>query len=395
MKEMLRPDLIILAMKKAGKDKRKKNRRHAKLREYREHSEKYISFFINYILTYYPIIHNLIEINDGISAKKRRITVPTAEEVVLHNLIVIVTKPIFETKLYEHSYACLEGKGIHQAKKVIAKWIRTDIKYCKYCCQMDIRQFFESVDQECLIKMFSSIFRDKQFMQIIKYVIHTVPNGIALGYTTSHWFANILLTKLDRYIKEVLKVPHYIRFVDDLVLFDSNKRRLHKARWAITNWLKDNLNLQIKDNWQVFLFADITPKHKKEPIVKTVKIKNSKYSCIHSIKWFLKTKSQHKQNNSTKSFKVSQIRPLDFLGFKFYKNKVTLRKKVAKRIRRKALHIFKKKGKATIKDARQMIVYAGICKYADCFQWFKKYVLKYISIKKLRKKISEYDKRNI
>ena len=64
---------------------------------------------------------------------------------------------------------------------------------------------------------------------------------------------------------------------------------------------------------------------------------------------------------------------------------------LALRIQRKAKRIFKK-GKANIRDARQMVVYAGFAKYANIRNWFKRHVLLYVSIKRLRKKISNYDK---
>ena len=41
---------------------------------------------------------------------------------------------------------------------------------------------------------------------------------------------------------------------------------------------------------------------------------------------------------------------------------------------------------------RQMVTYAGFAKIADCKEWFREHVLKYVSIKNLRHKISKYDR---
>ena len=357
IEKLLDKDTLILAMKKAGKGKRKNNRRHKKLREYRDNPEQYVDFFIDYISNYELLEHHIKIINDGISAKVRKIVIPTAEEVVLHNAIIIVLKLILSRGMYEHSYACIENRGIHQAKKVIDKWIRKDKKNTKYYLKMDIKQFFNSVSQILLLKMFNKVLRDKSFIALLSIILKTVPYGIALGYTTSHWFANWLLTPLDHYIKETLQIKYYVRFVDDMVLFGSNKRKLHRARYLITKYLKENLDLDIKNNWQVVLFSDI-----KETTIRTSKTQEGRF--------------------------------LDFLGFKFYKNKTGLRKRLALTIRRKANHIYKK-GYANIRDARQMVTYAGFCLYANCYKWFNKYILKKVSISKLRKQISKYDKEKI
>jgi hypothetical protein len=343
-------------MKKAGKGKRKNNKRHKKLRAYKAEPKRYLAYFKNYIKHYLPKQHFFKIINDGISAKQRKIVIPDAEEVVLHNAIIIVLIPILSRGMYEHSYACIEGKGIHKAKHFIEKWIKNDYKHTKYVVKMDIKQFFNSIKQMVLLKRFSKILRDSQFLFLIKIILQTVECGIALGYTTSHWFANWLLTPLDHYIKEILKIKYYVRFVDDIVLFGSNKRKLHKERYMITQFLINYYGLETKGDWQLFLLSDV-----KSTTIITEKTKEGRF--------------------------------LDFLGFRFYRNRTTIRRKLLLRIKRKALHIYKKHF-ANIRDARQMVTYAGFCKYGKCFEWFQENVLKYVSIKKLRKQISNYDKQH-
>ena len=71
------------------------------------------------------------------------------------------------------------------------------------------------------------------------------------GNYTSQWFANFYLQDLDHYIKEDLKIPYYIRYMDDMVLFHRNKKELHKARVKIEEFLK-NEDLKLKENWQLF-----------------------------------------------------------------------------------------------------------------------------------------------
>lgn len=173
-----------------------------------------------------------------------------------------------------------------------------------------------------------------------------MPKGLALGFVTSQPLANFLLTELDHLLKEKLHVKHSARFMDDMAIFGSSKKFLHKVRAFIKEYLSENLHLRLKDDWQVFLMDG---------------------------KWRKKG------------------RFLDFLGYKFYRDHLGIRRKIALKIQRKAKHIFKKLI-PNVHDARQMVTYGGIAKVANCRKWFREHVLKYVSVSKLKKQISWYDK---
>ena len=84
---------------------------------------------------------------------------------------------------------------------------------------------------------------------------------------------------------------------------------------------------------------------------------------------------------------------LDFMGFKFYRNRVTIRKKITLKAMRKARRIAAKKN-PTVHDARQMLTYIGWTKCTDTYMWLKRHILSRVDFKKLRKIISEHDRRN-
>lgn len=347
---MISDDNIKLAIIKAAKNKRKNNKRHRKLRYIRNHIDEYIPIVRKWILNFEPTKHKPIEINDGISGKKRFIIVPTVKEMIVHHAITNVLTPILRIGMYEHSYASIPGRGLHSGMRTTRRWIYSDHANTKYCLKLDIRKFFDSIDQDVLLARLREKIRDKQYLAILEKVIRTTKSGIPLGFTTSQWFANFLLTELDHKIKEEYGIKYYIRFMDDMVLFGSNKRKLHNIRKQIAGYLENELHLHLKDNWQVF-FMDSTRSRKKKG------------------------------------------RFLDFLGFKFYRNHVGLRRRLALKAQRKAKRISKKQC-ANIHDARQMVVYAGLVKYADCYKWFMAHIAPFVSIKKMRHKISAYDKKH-
>ena len=154
------------------------------------------------------------------------------------------------------------------------------------------------------------------------------------GNFTSQWFANFNLQDLDHYIKEELKVKYYIRYMDDMVLFHRNKKELHKIRIAVDEFLHKE-GLKIKENWQLF-----------------------------------KTDS----------------RPLDFLGYRFYRGHTTLRRSNCLRIRRRIKKIYKK-GKINVTDAGAVLSYNGWLKHSNSYNFTKKYINPYISINKCKEVI--------
>lgn len=328
---------IELAIKKASKGK--KDRPSVKRRlenpNFRAEIKAYAMNFKNK-----P--HKPKEIYDGIQRKKRTIIVPTFDEQVIHHMVVNVLTPIFMRGMYTHSYGSIPKRGAHKGKKVIEKWIRRDSKNCKYCLKMDIRKYFDSIPHDIYLRKLRSIIHDERFMAVLTEITEVIPQGIPLGFYTSQWTANWYLTELDHYIKEELGAVHYIRYMDDMVIFGSNKKKLHQIRVDIGEYLKA-LGLELKGNYQVFKFN---------------------YD--------------------------DRYRFLDFMGFKFYRNKTTLRRSIYFKAVRKAQKLRKRK---TVYSIRQMLSYLGWITHTDTYGAYLKYIKPYVNIQNCKRRISTYDRR--
>lgn len=195
----------------------------------------------------------------------------------------------------------------------------------------------------------SRVIIDEKFLKLLFEIIDVTERGLPLGFYTSQWLANWYLQDLDHYIKEQLGAVHYIRYMDDMVIFGSNKRKLHEIRKCISDYLANNLGLTLKENWQVFRFDYIR--------------KGKHYG-----------------------------RFLDFMGFRFYRDRTTLRKSIMLKASRKARAIGKKE-KATVYDLRQMISYLGWIDCTDTYNFYLKYIKPYVNFGKVKKRIASYDKR--
>lgn len=62
--------------------------------------------------------------------------------------------------------------------------------------------------------------------------------GLPIGNLTSQVLGNLYLDDLDHYLKEELRVPAYLRYVDDLILLDDSKTRLWALRAKIERFLE-------------------------------------------------------------------------------------------------------------------------------------------------------------
>ena len=344
--KMLSDEAIEIAIKNATKNKHTQ----VYIMPYLENRKNTFESARTWLTKYQTIKHRPVEIYDGISRKKRTIIVPSTIEIVVQHSVVQVLMPIFMKGMYQHSYASIPNRGAHKAKKYIEKCIRKDPRNVKYCLKMDIRHFFESISHDILKNKLKKIIRDEKMLDILYKIIDTTEHGLPLGFYTSQWLANWYLQGLDHYIKEQLHAKYYVRYMDDMVIFGSNKRELHKMLEAIRDYLNEELKLEIKDNWQIFRF-DYTDK-----------------------------KGKHRG------------RDLDFMGFRFFRYKTILRRSIMLKASRKAKKIYKKE-KPTVYELRQFISYLGWIKATDTYNFYLKHIKPYVAIQYCKRRISRYQKR--
>lgn len=332
---------------KFGKRKKKRQKKYCL-----ENIEALIPQMKEYAEKFHHFKHREINIYDGIRRKERVIIIPSLKEQILHHMIINILKPIFLKSMYKHSYGSIPNRGGFLGKKYIEKWIKKDVKNTKYVLKMDIKKYFDNVSHKVLKEKLSKLIRDKKLLYVLNEIIDTIDKGIPLGFYTSQWFANFYLTSLDHYIKEQLGATYYIRYMDDMVILGSNKRKLHEMRRKILEYLNKNLELDMKENWQVFKLQYIDSSGK------------------------------------------AHGRDIDFMGFRFYRHKTILRKSILMKMKRKVRHLKKKRSlniNWTVHDARAMLSYLGWIKVTDIYKLYKREVKPFVSFKRLKRMVSIYD----
>lgn len=184
--------------------------------------------------------------------KEREIyQLPYYPDRIAHHAIMNILEPIWVSIFVKNTYACIKGKGIHAAMKDVEKSLRTDVEGTKYCLKFDIRKFYPSIDHDILKSIIRRKIKDKDLLQLLDGIIDSA-DGVPIGNYLSQYLANLYLAYFDHYMKEVKGLKHYFRYADDIVILHNDKKYLHNILKEIEVYLKDNLKLDVKDNWQVF-----------------------------------------------------------------------------------------------------------------------------------------------
>ena len=194
--------------------------------------------------------------------KTRTIHASIFRDRIVHHAIVNILQPIYNKIFIYDSFASRKFKGTHEAVKRFEYFLRkvssngqkvkngfnnNSIK--GFILKADIKHYFATMNYEVLINILRKNIKDEELIWLVKIVLDNFDTkvkgqGVPLGNYTSQFFANIYLNKLDYFVKHRLKAKHYIRYVDDFVILDKDKKVLEEYFIKIEKYLK-NLRLEL------------------------------------------------------------------------------------------------------------------------------------------------------
>lgn len=211
-------------------------------------------------------VHRVKEIRDGVTQKKRQIVCPSfVNELVVHHAFIQICEPYFRKKFYTYSCGSVKGNGAEKMLKYLKRKIQHCPKQIKYVVKLDIKKFFDTAKPSWIFHEFRKTIRDKKVCIMCAKILRAnkvhvdgknIKRGIPIGLYTSPIFANILLNHIDHYIKEVLRIEIYARYMDDMILFSSNKRKLKRTCKVIQQMI-EKLGMRLKATWQIHKFTSI------------------------------------------------------------------------------------------------------------------------------------------
>nr|NQU93488.1 RNA-directed DNA polymerase [Bacteroidota bacterium] len=124
------------------------------------------------------------------------------------------------------------------------------LKKHTWFAKMDVRKYFDTINHETLKEQLARLFKDNNLLGIFGEIIGSYQTGhntgLPIGNLTSQYFANHYLSQADHYALQNLKVPAFIRYMDDILLFDSNKEGLKIKTEQFVKYLHEKLKLEVK-----------------------------------------------------------------------------------------------------------------------------------------------------
>lgn len=291
--------------------------------------------------------------------KYRKIYMPEIHEQWLHHIIILVLEPIITATAYRFSCGSFPKRGAHYGKKHIEKWLRSDPKGTRNFAKTDIRHFYDSIRLDVLMRELAIRIKDSWFLYIIRLCLKGFKRGIPLGFYISQWLANYLLEPLDRFITEKLNIKKMVRYMDDITMFHSAKKVLHSAVAAIRSFIGRRFRLKLKRTWQVCKF------------------------------WY-----ESKRERKGKPIVIG--RPLDFMGFVFFRGHTSVRKAIMLKATRLATRMRRTAdaGKLYFKrHVSAMLSYMGWFSCTDTYSCYEARIKPCVNVRKLRHIISKIQRR--
>ncbi len=285
--------------------------------------------------------------------KWRKIYMPEIHEQWLHHIIIQVLEPIITATAYRFSCGSFPKRGAHFGKRQIERWLCRHPKETRNFAKLDIRHFYDNIRLNILMRELRIRIKDEWFLYIIWLCLKDFRKGIPLGFYISQWLANYFLEPLDRFITQTLGISLDMRYMDDVTLFHQSKKTLHNAVREIRKMLGQRFRLKLKNNWQVCKFWY----HGKRKIIG---------------------------------------RPLDFMGFVFFRNRTVVRKHILLKATRLAsrMHRAADTGKKFFrKHISAMLSYMGWFSCTNTYGCYLQYIKPCVEIRRLKHIISKIQRR--
>lgn len=285
--------------------------------------------------------------------KRRKIYMPEIHEQWLHHIIILILEPIIMATAYPFSCGSFPKRGGHFGKKQIERWIRKG-EGIRNFAKMDIRHFYDNIRLNILMRELRIRIKDEWFLYIIELCLREFKKGIPLGFYISQWLANYLLEPLDKFITETLGLKKAMRYMDDITIYDNSKKKLHAAIVEIRKFIGRRFRLKLKGNYQVCKF------------------------------------------DYEKAGKIIG-RPLDFMGFVFFRGKTLIRKSIMLSASRLAKKMKRAKDAGRgyfVKHIKAMLSYKGWFDCTDTYNCYLEHIKPFIiRIGRLKKIVSKLDRR--
>lgn len=226
--------------------------------------------------TYYPGPSTVFVVE---YPKVREVWASDFRDRVVHHVLYNRIAERFHRRFIHDSYACIPGKGTHRAvarMEHFARSVTRNFTAPGFVLKMDVESFFTSINRQVLDELIAPHIPEQWWLDLARLILHRdpVPDaimasrpemirrvprhkslfyaargvGLTIGSLNSQCLANVVMDVVDQYAKHVLKLHHYVRYVDDITVFGADASALAEIPPKIDALMQSRLGLRLHPN---------------------------------------------------------------------------------------------------------------------------------------------------
>lgn len=159
------------------------------------------------------------------------------ERVVQKSICLNAMNPVLLNSVIYDNAASQKGKGTHFSLKRVEEYLHWHYRHYGnngYALGVDFKNYFESIPHEVLKETFRKNFTDVRIIKLLDDFVDAFGDrGLGLGSETSQINAVCHTNKIDHYIKEVERIKGFVKYMDDSLIFHTDKGYLQELLYEL------------------------------------------------------------------------------------------------------------------------------------------------------------------
>lgn len=184
------------------------------------------------------------------NGKTRQLGIPTVVDRFVQQAISQVLMELYEPRFSDNSFGFRPNRSTHDALRKVQRYAEEGYRYC---VDLDLERFFDTVNHSKLIEVISRTIKDGRVVSLIhrylnagvmvRHKFEESSEGVPQGGPLSPVLSNILLNELD---KELERRGHrFVRYADDCIILIKSERATERVRDSISNFVEKKLFLKV------------------------------------------------------------------------------------------------------------------------------------------------------